>query len=274
MKRSRHVVALLGGLGNQLFQTAFACHLAKTGRPVWLDVSSTSGRRVDDALMGILDATPLTELRSTRLYPGYAGRLPAIGTLMRRVAGPSEVRTDFTPYGPEIGEAQIMTPAWWAGYWQRHLYAQPLAAALAGLPNEATVSGVTLGIHVRRGDMTGKDTETDTRWFARAVSAWQERNPYSLAQATVWSDDPAWCESNLRLPVPFSIASDRGSFDALHSMATAETLIISRSTLSYWAAMVGTSRRPDMAVIYPRPWYPSTPSWDQVTVPVGWRGVR
>jgi hypothetical protein len=109
----------------------------------------------------------------------------------------------------------------------------------------------------------------DEGWFRIAL----ERLPMDLrdAQVTVWSDDPDWCRNHLDLGVPFVISPPDSSVEHLRGLARCRTLVMSRSSFSWWAAAVAASRGALVAV--PTPWWPGNSDLDQEIVPSTWTPV-
>lgn len=112
-------------------------------------------------------------------------------------------------------------------------------------------------VHVRRGDyvldpvVAERFGTPSTDYYLRSV----ER--LSSAHVVLVSDDPKWC-SDVLVPLLTAGNSERtlevrtGSnhFDDFRTLASAQELVLSNSTFSWWAAFVGEQRR----VIYPEPW--------------------
>lgn len=246
-----HVVALLGGLGNQLFQVSFGRWLEDaTGRDVYFDCSFY-GHVVPD----ILSVPEIGGSVQSRLIPETCDMPVPVGDDLKsgceaRVArGPTRIVRMF--HNPIYNVSDPAEPSWWFGYWHRALYAERLLQELEPVVAAAKpASAPTLGVHVRRGDMMGKPMETPASWFALAV----ERLALgSEASVVVWSDDPRWCHDRLDLGVPFEVAGPGSPFEHLAALAGCENLIISRSTFSWWPATL-VSRRGGQ-VMYPAPWF-------------------
>jgi hypothetical protein len=262
------VIALLGGLGNQLFQVAFARWLQdQTGRAVRYDVSFKR-RSAPDVLelSGIGAEVGARVLAATRLLPTPDGGLAGIGRTLRRLRGPRRIVSDYRspgPTSPAVGEA-----AWWFGYWQRLEY----AAGLAGPVREALDLGDRLdpdgavGVHVRRGDMLVTGTSLPESWFGAAL----RRLPPELrdGRVIVYSDDPEWCRTELDLGLPFEVAAGATPVEHLRGLGACRALVISRSTFSWWAAAVAGSR--GASVAFPAPWWPDRPELEPAIVPSGW----
>jgi Glycosyl transferase family 11 len=268
---SEDVVALLGGLGNQLFQVAFGQWLGtRTGREVRYDLSFHRGGEPDVLAIPRIGAEVRDRLLpGTRRWPTPDGRLGPLGRAIRRLRGPRRIVSDYSGPGPE--QPATDPAAWWFGYWQRLDYApqllEQLANALelgpAGHPDGA------IGVHIRRTDMLSTGTAVPQAWFAGALA--QLEPDLRAAPIRVWSDDPEWCRAELDLGVPFQVAGDGPPLQHLRELALCRALLISRSTFSWWAAGVASGR--GARVAYPAPWWPGTPELDRVTVPADWMPI-
>jgi hypothetical protein len=272
----RNVVALLGGLGNQLFQVAFGLWLEqRSGRETWFDVSFRRDLPVD-----VLEICGLGErlrgrlMKGSRYSPTPDGRLPRLGRLVRVAQGPREIVRDYTSWGPSVVACD--RSAWWFGYWQRLTYADillpELRAALDGRHQKE--SQTPIGVHVRRGDMLKTRSAVPASWFALAL----ERLAAELGRGTetlpirVWSDDLEWCRHRLDLNAPFEVASEAPAVEHLAAMSQCAALVTSRSTFSWWAARLAESR--GAPVVCPKPWRSDRQELESTIVPAGWVGVE
>jgi hypothetical protein len=265
------VVALLGGLGNQLFQVSFARWLEmRTGRPVRYDVAfHRSGEPDVLAVPGIGDDVRGQLLSRTIRWPTPNGRVALLGRAMRRLRGPRRIVADYSGAGPDSPSADAA--AWWFGYWQRLEYARELTGRLAASLAEGTDSDSepVLGVHIRRTDMLTRGTVVPEKWFSESLARLEL--DLSNAPVRVWSDDPEWCRRELRLGVRFEVAPPAPPLSDLRDLSRCRALLISRSTFSWWAAKVASER--GVRVAYPAPWWPATPELDRVTVPGEWMPI-
>jgi|GEM_PF-1265598 len=270
--RNDNVVALLGGLGNQLFQIAFGQWLEReTERTTVYDVSFL--RASPPAILEIEfigDYARERILWSTRAWPTPDGRLGRLGRVMRRVPTKRAVLRDYSALGysnPTIDHA-----AWWFGYWQRLHYTQlllpRLAEALDCLSDQTRRPSI--GVHVRRGDMVGLPASVPARWFHVALCHLGLATD-TVLPVRVWSDDPDWCRKELRLGVPFEIAERASAVEDMASLARCTSLIISRSTFSWWAARVAAER--GATIVYPTPWAANAANCDVEIIPPRWLPV-
>jgi len=260
---SRQVVALRGGLGNQLFQFSYALYIARQGQPVALDLSCVRHGVPDIFHVPLIgDKARQMVLPVTRFMPSPVGRLGPVGSLPRRAMKPSRIVLDESAQGP--APSLHLPPAWWFGYWQRLSYAEAVIPLLrTGLLRndlaltpvaETSAQGRTavVRVHVRRGDYAGNAMALSTDWYKRAVDM-----VYALGgppfETEVVTNDPDWCRRNLDLGRHYKLLPKGSALEDMRSLATSDFLVISRSTFSWWAAAVS-----DATVVAPDSWFPET----------------
>lgn len=271
LTRSRHVVALRGGLGNQLFQFAYALHLGRQGERVSLDISCL--RHGVPAIFGVPligEQARQMVLPGTRFIPSPSGRLPLIGKLSRKACGPGPIVLDEWPPGP-VPDPDV-APAWWFGYWQRLRYAEAVIPLLrTGLAIEPSPGPAdhrrpaVARVHVRRGDYAGNPRELPAEWYRSALDV-AHAAAGDVVETEIVTNDPEWCRRNLDLGRVHGIRPPGTALEDLRALATADFVVISRSTFSWWAAAVS-----DATVVAPYPWFPRMPpAASQVLIPQGW----
>lgn len=257
--RTKHsTVGLLGGLGNQLFQFSYGLWLGRAG-DVTFDASAlrSGSRRLELAELAGSDRLRVEPWLNLMPYP--RGRLGKVGELVRKLRGPRSVRYEEAglPDSPEDAPA-----AWWYGYFQspsRVSEVLPeLREALAG--SVPAVKPGTVGIHVRRGDYLGNPMLLSPDYYRQALSTlieWRRLDITSLS-VTVFSDDSEWCEKELSFDVPVTYSPPRETLADFRALMECEYLVLSRSTFSWWAAVLPD--RPQENVISPFPYTPD-PNW-------------
>lgn len=249
------VVGLTGGLGNQLFQYAFALWLERrTDRKVRLDLSAYR-RRPEYLGLHDLGLGVDRSLGGVAVLPHPFGRLDRrLAVLPRILIGPRAVHIeDRMQWRPST--EQLSRPAWWYGYWQ-HL--EVVDVALERIRSEvqgrlaAVAPETRVAMHVRRGDMVEHPWGTlDAEYYGRALA--QLRTLHDLRDdepVSVFSDDPDWCRQNLNLPAARFVRPADAATDLLR-LAAHPLLVLSGSTFSWWAALL--QDRPAGTVVAPHP---------------------
>lgn len=257
--QSRQVVALRGGLGNQLFQFSYALYLARHGWRVNLDLSCVRhGVPAIFEVPIIGDQARQVALEATRFIPSPSGRLPLMGRLLRKVMRPGRIVLDESAQGPEPSSS--VTPAWWFGYWQRLSYAEAVIPLLrTGLgparPSETVHQDrpAIASVHVRRGDYAGNPMELPAEWYRRALDMVYVLGGDAV-ETKVATNGPEWCEQNLDFGRAYRILPAGTALEDMRSLAASDFIVVSRSTFSWWAAAIS-----DATVIAPDPWFPEMP---------------
>lgn len=271
------IVNLKGGMGNQMFQYAAGYALSKKlGCELKIDerylldreLNPSKGytiRRYDLDVFGIeKNQATQADLKRFGLEKG-GWRYRAAKTLIL-----SNV-SDKYQYERKFG-SPIRTPsgksAYLDGYWQSegyfavyesdirrifHLHSSddPKVCMLANsLPLDAVC------VNVRRGDFIGSVNHdvVGLDYYMKAADKYREdfgKNP----KFYVFSDDPLWCEKNLRFLgnpeiVDHSYAG-RKFRDYFYLMTQFKNFIIPNSTFAWWAAWTSASKS---NVIAPRKW--------------------
>lgn len=129
----------------------------------------------------------------------------------------------------------------------------------------APVAG-SVCVHVRRGDYLVPATVKryglcQPRYFESAAHAISQKVAGPL-RFYVFSDDIPWCRKNLTLPgQPEFVESLVGRSPAvsLDTMRHCEHFILSNSTFSLWAAILG--RKSGSQIVTPYPWFDRDPNW-------------
>lgn len=133
-----------------------------------------------------------------------------------------------------------------------------------------------VGVHVRRGDYTKaayRDVFTllAPEWYGQAAEVIRSRAG-SDARFAVFTDDPAWVKSRLRLPgrsVMVSGDAPPSATEDLSLLSACHHHIIANSTFSWWGARLSTRGG---LTVYPPNWFMR----DRTPVelfPPGWIGV-
>lgn len=253
-RRNHHVVGLLGGLGNQLFQFAFGIYIGqRSGLPVFYDTSALrSGSRKLELTDLLLDRS-LERERWLELMPYPRGRFGSLGELIRAVVGPKVIA--FESDGASTRQA-LTEPKWWYGYWQLSgIVAEALPLMRQKLRLPPVIEG-TIGIHVRRGDYAGNPLLLSPEYYVSALRKLIDARGIDPMRTliTVYSDDPQWCAETLKFDVPVQFADPARTIDDFRQLLSCEHLVLSRSTFSWWAAVL--PERGSGSIVAPYPYVP------------------
>lgn len=294
-EKAEVIVGLRGGLGNQLFQIAFAMALRQQGKGrVSLDTRFLSPLRQNP-----FQSRRTLAIRRLRVGGRFDTKLthspPSMASLRRldvnngdaneveRSEGRYSVLLDpGNGYYPRLMKIERPLAYYW-GYWQSHLYFDNLRPDLvqsflptepktdsAGELEEIIDGGVTVGVHVRRGDYVSNRRNleafgTCTREYYLEGMALL-RDSLRAEQTLIFTDDPQWCLDNLgnhrsQRIVPRDI-SKRSDEEDLWLLSRCDGVVISNSTFGWWGAWLGNH---GSQVVVPEHWYRGVESaWDHL----------
>lgn len=297
-----HVVRLHGGLGNQMFQYAFGQTLRKkTGFAVHYDAHTfflggrIKGTTPREYSLGDLNVdVPLAsgaEIEYFGLSP-----LRALGTGLGSVASNLITLKRRRRIIQEKGFAykshalsRSRSARYFLGYWQSERYLmgieetiriefQPrtaLSLEALELKHRIKESGAAC-INVRRGDFVSDEKTRqfhgymDTDYYLAALSRLRERG--SFDNLFIFSDEPEWCSSNLRLPgnvevVPHRFAGPNFSH-YMNLMTSCLGFVIPNSTFGWWAAWL--AKVPGDNIVAPKNWFADKTIDTSDIVPKSW----
>ncbi len=279
------IVKVAGGLGNQMFQYAFARALeVRSGEDVYLDTSTYE-------YMPAHNGFELNKVFAVQYNEAQEADVERLGTRPRTAAEKIR-RKYFTKrshyidryfrYDPKIFELQ--GDRYLEGWWQSEKYFAPLADSLRqefefvsdpGPQNrqilEETKNARSFGtsghhnlvsVHVRRGDslrLASTRVCTGT-YYANAFAL--VRGRLERPRFLVFSDDVPWCRHNLGLDgekvlyVDWNKGAD--SWRDMWLMSRCSGHIIANSSFSWWGAWLDP--KPDKLVIAPEQWSLDKPS--------------
>lgn len=257
-RSQRSTVGLIGGLGNQLFQFSFGLWLQQSGARVTFDASAlrSGSRRLE--LTGLVEDSSLPQERWLNVMPYPRGRLGKVGELIRKAFGPRLMR--FEDQGGAPDHPADAPAAWWYGYWQSPSRVRATLPDLRDAMADALppIEARTVGIHVRRGDYVGNTMILPPVYYEQAlmrlIHAHGLKEPSTTI--TVYSDDPEWCASELHFDCAVTYAPRADTKQDFAALLSCEYLVLSRSTFSWWAAVL--PRRPEDHVVAPYPFVPAS----------------
>ncbi len=266
------VVATQGGLGNQLFQLAAGHHLAQhLNAQLVVDDTGAQGR----SSLTLHAGAPLTTLSQQDRF--------ALRAMHKRNQTVLKLLGTTYIYEPECGPPIELPKAKRVvlkGYFQLpHYYGdlsglvdvvrKELRQRIASPRVSAFAAEVpTIGIHVRRGDYLHGAAANElgfvgTGYYREALHQLSKRFPN--ARFIGFSDDPTYFAST-DLGAAVHDASDYSDVETLITLSSCSALVLSNSSLSWWAAQL--SRCNADLVFVPTPWSrtnkwinPADPSW-------------
>jgi len=284
------IIKLQGGLGNQMFQYAFARGLAeKTKEEVYFDfsgfdaVEGVTPRSFSlDAFNVVVQKASTVDIQS--LTKGK--RSPRLIKIQRMLCltVPAYVHEKEHSFHPELWE--IHGNAYFDGYWQSEKYflhvakeireafvpRQPLGTDAAMIAKKITDTSISL--HVRRGDyVTNKKASDalgacDLGYYQKAIT--KALTGLEIPHIFVFSDDIAWVKKNITIPYEATFVSEYNlnDWEELVLMSLCRRHIISNSSFSWWGAWLDA--RHGTMVIAPLQWVKDSTLTNKDITPPSW----
>jgi hypothetical protein len=270
-------VRLMGGLGNQMFQYAFARRMEHEHQvPVMLDLTwfTTQTKRTYE-----LSAFPVTlpitmQDKIAAFEPNHRKKLTR--RLRTRILGVQHsVIRESEPFRftPEVVQRPVQKNALFIGYWQNETYFRPVEKqirqdfsfrrALTSTQHiiaQRIEAAQSVSVHIRRGDYAHEESARThhgllpTRYYDKAMALVSER--MSEPRFFVFSDEPEWARSmfadtRYTVEIVGDIAASEAIVD-LHLISLCRHHIIANSTFSWWGAWL--SSNPEKMVFAPSRW--------------------
>ena len=287
------ICALMGGLGNQMFQYAAARLLAqRMGMPVLVETSFFDGRQRPGKFREHLRDVELFNFRLNKDVT--AQRSGLMSTLARQLAR-RKMTSQIWNFGARFSGIGILRDdcildhrgcedcrrILTYGYWTDYRYAEEIRSILLEeyFPRSELISKraeqvvraagkgqPAISLHVRRGDYTVAGSGFSSVPLAtirRQLDYFDKNWP-----VVVLSDDREWCRSIFNEP-RFTVHGGESAIEDLFVMAHADHHVIANSTFSWWGAWLNPKK--GKRVIMPPRWFADQGrAWKKMLVPPGW----
>lgn len=270
------IVNIAGGLGNQMFQYAFACYLKYLfpDEDVLLDTHHFAHYKLHNGYelnrvfpnLSIPIASKEQVKKLARYIPHYK-----LSRLARRLL--PVLKTEYIGrinmlFDECVGKVE--GDCYYDGYWQAIDYSLPIRAKLQKefeFPSPNTYNTElkreinncnSVGIHVRRGDyLKEKDFRgiCDIEYYKTAISFLFKENP--TRRFYIFSNDMEWCQENIEpmlqgAEVCYVTGNMRqDSCWDIFLMNQCKSLIVANSSFSWWGAFLNKN---NPLVIAPKQW--------------------
>jgi len=281
-----------GGLGNQMFQYAFAYAVAKNNKTrLQLDISNFDSYGLRQYELGKycinVEITSVSEKNRlkykkesifTRLFRQLARKEKPLATSYYR-----EACFQF-----DNAAVNKLGAVYFDGYWQSEKYFSSYRAdLLEHFSLKATVrakskeyqqkilANQAVSLHIRRGDYVANAKANAVHgtcgldYYREAVSAIKKAmdNPYFF----IFSDDMGWAKENIDF-IDQAIFVELGSGSLDHEeiwlMSECQHNIIANSSFSWWGAWLNTN--PSKIVIAPQNWFKDSSINTKDLIPESW----
>ncbi len=265
------IVKIKSGLGNQMFQYAFAKTLESlTGESVTIDLSQYKIEHLHNGF-------ELARLFNIDLKEAPKETVELLSTIpdsfIKRIqrkffTKPTHYIENETVFNSNVFE--IQSSCYFEGYWQSEQYFYPIKNKIIDLfefkqpLNHSTerlcsqIDDSTVSMHIRRGDyLLGMNRNLNLctlDYYNAAVTLLQSYK--SINKIIIFSDDIPWCKKNLEFKNIELIFVDwnknEDSWQDMYLMSKCHHNIISNSSFSWWGAYL--NQHWDKMVIAPAQW--------------------
>lgn len=270
--KDKIIVKFNGGLGNQMFQWAFARMQEITNdMDVYFDMSYFSKGYARPYQLNIFNISPkfiedpITKLKLSIIwiFREFFNRRKVFGLTLF-----SEKQFNFDPTISKIEPNTYVE-----GFFQSEKYfksieeqlkedfkfIEPLSSENKAMLNRILAKN-SIGIHIRRGDYVEKARYVDK--YAACSLDYYKRGVEHIAKfypepnLFVFSDDIPWARKNLVLPyktIYVSHNSGKNGYEDMRLLSLCTHNIIANSSFSWWAAWLNNN--PNKIVIAPKKWF-------------------
>ncbi|WP_281336370.1 alpha-1,2-fucosyltransferase [Flavobacterium eburneipallidum] len=273
------LIQLQGGLGNQMFQYAFAKILAESNKDLVVVENSffdekekREGFTPRKFELGIFNNH---YLEATNLDIQFFNHLSLVNRIKRKLGLNYPKRYNEPSFGFQAHALTIKSPVYLKGYFQSYKYFlgyEDLIRTFFSFPtnkldsrNKELLSTFknqnTIAIHIRRGDyVTDKLTQQfhgncSLEYYYGAITELQTKNKdFTLV---FFSDDSDWVKEQFG-DLPYSKIfvdhnKNEDSWKDMFLMSSCQHNIIANSSFSWWAAWLNTN--PEKVVVAPKEWF-------------------
>lgn len=245
------------GLGNQMFQYAFAMGLKEKGFSVVCDTGLLSrgnihhGEVLDNYFNNVKTVSTVFYPFIARIlyYLIYIYKLKLVRTLMNCLS--IDFVMDHPEYVPSPYHHQLLLGCWQSSKFFASDFTYDFKTDI--LTDECVSFEKGLGIHsvslhVRRGDyLNGGNINVYNNictpdYYKKAIDYILEKDPYAIFY--VFSDDLEWVKKNLEITncIYVDINKGKDSWQDMYLMSKCQNNIIANSTFSWWAAWLNTNK--------------------------------
>jgi len=281
------VVQLTGGLGNQLFQYAFACHLAHLNQcELMIDSSQVASRsdlahrrqfKLDHFRINapVVDWNPPAERSFDHGGIKYSrSRIPWFRNLLGHKHYLNELKESHFHY--DSSALQQRGDFYVTSYWQSHRYfdaiadiirsdlhlREPLAELHRAIRDQIQSTPNSVAFIVRRGDFANHPHHSKfhgccpPEYYEQALDLIKSR--VAKPHLFVFSDDIPWVRQNFLFDLPVTFmdhAYDHSDYDYvdLYFISCCRNHIIANSTFGWWGAWLSSFE--DGIVLAPKRWF-------------------
>lgn len=272
-KKFRIVVALKGGLGNQLFQYAFGVGLqAKYNCELLFDGSFFRREQIEGITTRPLELNLFENLPINFLFSPPRTTKKKLKRAIAKLFGKEYFfKVAEKNKGFDAKYTNVFENTYFSGYWQSYRYFEQVLSVLKErlkvndasfsegyfhYKNKINLNKNAVAIHVRRGDYISWDAAAKVfalcgqKYYLDAAATLLKK--YPDLNFFVFSDDLNWCKKTLSPLKPTFVETTTAGVEDFELMRMCNHSVIANSSFSWWAAML---KHTPGQVIAPAAWY-------------------
>ena len=279
----RFIVKFNGGLGNQMFQYAFAKGVEnKTGMKAMFDMSffeKRYARPFELSIFGIVPDVAKTFKDKFKIGILWKFRRKLDGKKflgMKLISEPCFEFCDMDIEPETYIEGFFQTEKYFEGVdiVKEFQFKEPLSGRSAELAKLMAESN-SISLHIRRGDYVKKKVyqnmfaHCDMDYYKNAVELITKGD--TSFKVFLFSDDIEWVKENLSLPcemIYVDCNSGKDSYRDMQLMSLCKHNIIANSSFSWWGAYLNTN--PEKVVVAPKKWFADESINESDVIPTSW----
>jgi len=286
------IVKIVGGLGNQMFQYAFAKNLSlKLNAELKLDISEYNKSQLRTfALIDIFDIfekivkeEDIDQLfKVNNIYEFFKFKIFYNDVKKHR----NYIKEKTFLFDKNYLE--LKDNVYLDGYWQTEKYFTENAENIRklfrfrnpldkknGAIADLIKSANSIGVHIRRGDYISNPVTNKYHGFC-GIDYIEKAINYIVGKISnphffVFSDDVEWCRNNLKAKFPILFVENNHreeSYKDMHLMSLCKHNIIANSSFSWWAAWLNANR--NKIIIAPNKWFENNFTDTKDLIPENW----
>jgi hypothetical protein len=289
------IVQLNGGLGNQLFQYAFArCLAEKRNTRLLLDISvyNSSGLRLHEFYAlepynihaDIANYSDVSFFYPKNVFQKYRKKFMYF-------LGMGKIKQVYEKKWFTFDAKTFSCPdsVYLCGFWQSEKYFKDIETIIReefSLRNPLTQNSLnasrkinsrqnTVSLHIRRGDYVS-DTRTNSLFGVCSLEYYRNCISYlekklGFLNIFIFSDDPSWVKENFHIKHPHFFIDHNGvkyAYEDMYLMSLCEHNIIANSSFSWWGAWL--NKNSNKIICTPKNWTKLEDTNCNDLIPEGW----
>ncbi len=252
------IVRIVGGLGNQMFQYAYAKALQQNGHQVKIDISKFKTYKLHGGYHLEKFKIDLDQADYFSILLGNIGLKKSIkeknllfDSKITSLSGNEYIKGYFQTekYFKNIRETLL----------KQFVVKKELSTSTIQYLKEIIIQENSCSVHIRRGDyITNKKANTihgtcDLDYYKEAIKL--INNKFNNTHFFIFSDDISWTKENLKIKNATYIDHKTIPHEDIHLMSSCKHNITANSSFSWWGAWLNQFK--DKVVITPKKWFVS-----------------